>query len=361
MKPGTFLSAFGKLESLVARLPESLQGPILRQITPIKTLFLMQRAPRIVLLGERAAGKSELINSIFDGEVMTAAEEALHDGKWQAFSRSGRGTLRVLDARLPVSGTLAERALAGEMPDLFIFLRRSGTIGTELPADLEHAARLVDFAAKSEGANPRVLGLQCHGDDAARLELHAALHTQPKLETRMIGTLAFTGGPGEIERLVELLGLELPPDAQLELARLSGNRALQSQIAQVVVKSVTAICGAVGTEPIPLADFPILTALQSAMVAGIMHISGREMSVRRAGEFIAALGANIGLGLALREGTRAALKFIPIWGNAVSGAVAAAGTYGIGRAAVAYFIEGVSLPDARTFFRNRKKPALLKR
>ena len=97
------------------------------------------------------------------------------------------------------------------------------------------------------------------------------------------------------------------------------------------------------------------------MVAGIMHISGREMSVKLGAEFLAAVGANLGLGLALREGSRAAVKLVPIWGNAISGAVAAAGTYGVGRAAIAYFIEGVSMKDARGLFRRRKEmPPLLK-
>ncbi len=359
MKPGSFLSLFGKLESLVARLPESLQAPILREITPIKTLFLLQRAPRIVLVGERAASKAELIDAIFGSEVMSSADEAMRDGQWHSFSRGGHGTLRVLDARSPVSATLAESALASEEPDLFIFLRRSETIGDDMPAELAHVSGLVAFAVRKSGATPRMLGLQMGGGSKAREELHAALHTQPQLEGRMIGTLALGDDTGEIDRLVQLLGVEFPPEAQLELARLSGNRALQRQIAQVLVKSVTAICGAIGTQPIPLADFPILTSLQATMVAGIMHISGREMSTRLAGEFIAALGANISLGLALREGARAALKFIPLWGNAVSGAVAAAGTYGVGRAATAYFIDGVSMRDARGYFRSRKNRAAL--
>jgi uncharacterized protein (DUF697 family) len=70
---------------------------------------------------------------------------------------------------------------------------------------------------------------------------------------------------------------------------------------------------------------------------------------------VAALGANIGVGFALRETARAAAKFIPMWGNAISGAVAGAGTYAMGRAATAYFIEGVSLDDARGIFRRKKK------
>ena len=85
-----------------------------------------------------------------------------------------------------------------------------------------------------------------------------------------------------------------------------------------------------------------------------MHISGRELSIKMAGEWIGALGANIGAALALREGARAVLKFIPIWGDFVSGGIAAAGTYGIGKAATAYFIEGVSLAGAKKVMRQRR-------
>ena len=72
---------------------------------------------------------------------------------------------------------------------------------------------------------------------------------------------------------------------------------------------------------------------------------------------IAALGANVGAGMLLREGTRAVLKFFPGWGNVVCGMVAGAGTYAIGRAAIVYFLEGLSLRDARrAYITNRKKP-----
>ena len=147
--------------------------------------------------------------------------------------------------------------------------------------------------------------------------------------------------------------------AELERLRADEDGATPQQIAQVVIKSVTAISAAIGAQPIPLADFPILTSLQATMVASIMHISGREMSVKLAGEFMAALGANIGVGLVLRESARALAKFVPLWGHAVSGAVAAAGTYAMGRAASAYFIEGLSLTAARGIFRRRRKEAPL--
>ena len=356
MKPSTFLSLYDKLERLVRHLPDALQGPILREITPIKTLFLLQRAPRLVLLGRGGAGKVEVLRALFGAEVAQAGEENLSDGTWQTFGEKSRGTLQLLDARRPASLNMLRAALAAEAPDLFIFVRPALGIDDDLAADLEHAAQILACAEQRGGGRAKLLGVLVPGaaDDAerARQELNACLHTRTELSDRMVGTLALGDGG---ERLAELIAIELPGEAQLEMARLSGNRALQKQIAQVVIKSVTAISAAIGAQPIPLADFPILTSLQGTLVASIMHISGREMSVKLAGEFIAALGANIGVGLVLREGARAVLKFVPVWGNAVSGAVAAGGTYAMGRAAAAYFIEGVSLADARGLFRRKKK------
>jgi uncharacterized protein (DUF697 family) len=153
-----------------------------------------------------------------------------------------------------------------------------------------------------------------------------------------------------------LLARSIANEARVEMARIAQDRAAQSEIAQSLVKSTTAICAAIGAQPIPLADLPILTALQLAMVAGVMYISGRERSLRAATEFVGALGVNVGAGMILREGARAMLKFFPGWGNVVCGAVAGAGTYAIGRAAIVYFLEGLSLKDARrAYLSSRKK------
>jgi uncharacterized protein (DUF697 family) len=87
-----------------------------------------------------------------------------------------------------------------------------------------------------------------------------------------------------------------------------------------------------------------------------MHISGRELGLKAATEFFGALGLNIGAGMIFREGARAAIKLIPGWGNAISGGVAAAGTYAVGRSAIAYFVEDVSITEARKFFHLARLP-----
>jgi len=354
MKFSSILALYEKIEGLVYRLPKGLQAPILTEIRPIKTLFLMRRPPRIILTGPNGAGKAELLAALFGADVLLPGEENLSDGRWQGIGRAGRGTLDLLDARRPVSVPLLREALSAKTPDLFVFVRGAGETEDALTADLDHTVQLLGLAAAREGAGPKVLGLLLPvGDDSepARQKLHGALHTRPELSARMVGTPGVTD-----HRLAELIALELPGEAQLEMARLSGNRALQKQIAQVIIKSVTAICTAVGAQPIPLADFPILTSLQGLMVAGIMHVSGREMSAKLAAEFMAALGANLGLGLALRETARASVKLLPGWGNAISGAIAGAGTYSVGHAAVAFFVDGLSIKDARSVFQRGKKP-----
>ena len=353
MKQSVFLSIYEKLESLVQRLPEGLRGPILREITPIKTLFLLQRPPRIVLLGDRAASRTALVNALFGEAVARADEDALQSASWQEFARSGRGALRLLDARLPASLAGLSRALGTEAPDLFLFLHDGSAGERGLAGDLDHATAVVDFADRSHPARAAIVGVPLNENAAPAFD---ALQGRRDLAARTSSVVALNHGG----LLSESIAIELPPEAQLEMARLSGNKELQRQIAQIVIKSVTAMCAAVAAQPIPLADFPILTALQTAMVASIMHVSGREMNAKRAAEFLAAVGANIGTGIILREGARAAVKLVPIWGSAISGAVAGAGTYAIGRAAVAFFIDGVSIADARGIFhRKRKEKPLL--
>src|SRR5256886_9632853 len=109
------------------------------------------------------------------------------------------------------------------------------------------------------------------------------------------------------------------------MIRISRDRHAQLHVAQMLIKSTTGICAAIGAQPIPLADLPVLTVLQVLMVSGIMYISGRERSLRAATEFIAPLGANAGVGMLLPAGTGALRRFFPGRGTWASGMVACRG------------------------------------
>lgn len=373
-----------RLEGFAGKLPAALQKPILQEVTPLKDLFLRQRAPRIVLTGDPAAGPASLFNAIFTAPVApfaAAGDETPPATGWQDFTHTGHGILRLLDARLPAGETpdAVKAALAVESPDLFLLLRDADAEGP-LGPELDRLEALIELAAQNRQTRACVLGVVVSATEAepdagkmeaARVQLHAALASRARIAERLAPTLEVstflrfrldgTFDPESdrrrhIPELVQTLVAELPNEARLEMARLSGAREAQARIAQILIKSITAVSGALGAQPIPLADLPFLLTFQVAMVAGIIYISGREMSLKLATEFLGTLGFNVGLGLAFREGARAAGRavsklLLPGLGNAVSGLVAAGGTYAIGQAANAYFIEGVSLADAQLLFK----------
>jgi uncharacterized protein (DUF697 family) len=371
-----------RLEGFLGKLPATIQKPILHELTPLKELFLQQRAPRFLVTGSNKIALGDFVALIFGSTPSTESREILFElYRWQILNPSARGEIKLLDARgadESAAGKVREE-LKREPADIFFHVDLGSTKRSRREDEL---AQLSAFLTRNDAAHPdaKVIGIavddstgtrsrarsanQSDADVSARLR--AAFDEEKGLRDRVLDVIAFTLPRGVVEQttaapastvLVSLLAKHIPNEARVEMIRISGDRDAQREVAQVLVKSTTAICTAVGTQPIPLADLPILTTLQLVMVSGIMYISGRERSLRAATEFIGALGANVGAGMLLREGTRAVLKFFPGWGNLVCGMVAGAGTYGIGKAATAYFLEGVSLKDARrTYLRSRKKP-----
>ena len=396
----TFLSLFEKVEGLAGKLPGGLHKTVLNAVTPVKDLFLLQRPPRVVLVGDASVGGAGLFNAIFGAPVAPfepAAGSRDHAlAGWQSLAHGGRGVIQLLDARAPgVSPDQGRAALAALAPDLFLFVRDAAAGAGGNPADAaaadaglaEQLATLEDLLAYSdarhgEAHRPSVLPLLVAEaedggpTDAAletpRAQLAATLGARPKLAGRVvlpvraIATFMRFRLDGSfdpesdrrrhVHGLVDALTAELPDEAKLEMARLSGAKEAQRRIAETLVKSITAASGALGLQPIPLADLPFLLAFQTMLVSGVIYISGRPLDARLATKFLTAMGANVGLGLVLREGTRAVAKFVPGWGNVVSGGVAAAGTYAIGRAAVAFFIEGVSIHDAERLLKRTGRP-----
>jgi uncharacterized protein (DUF697 family) len=358
MNQATLLHIVERLEGLLARLPEKIRRPVLTELTPLKELFLQQRSPRFLFIGSSKMPMHRIINTLFTPgaqEQMNVALMPVH--RWIDWSISGHGTISILDARDAGDSAApqVEEDLKRQSADI-IFVFDDGESNFEGPS----AANSVNFMLHlhHEGAlgDAKVIGVS-FGSEKRAAHLEEALKTQSAIRDHLLKVVPFTEvASTETRGLLSILAEELPNEAKIEMIRISRDREAQHRVAQMLIKSTTAICAAIGAQPIPLADLPILTSLQVMMVSGIMYVSGRERSVRAATEFITALGANVGAGMLLREGARAILKFFPGWGNVVCGMVAGAGTYAIGRAATAFFIGGVSLRDARRkYLADRKK------
>ena len=346
-----------KLERLAGRLPSKIRKAVLSELTPLKELFLQQRPPRFLFIGSSKMPTHRIINTLFTPgaqEQMNVALMPVH--RWIDWNISGHGTISILDAR-DAGGSAAaqvEEDLRRQPADV-IFLFDDGESNLARPPATNSMLHLQDEVGGALD-DARVIGVS-FGSEKGAAQLEDALKTQPAIRDRLLKVIQFTEmHSAETRGLLSVLTGELPNEAKIEMIRISRDRDAQHHVAQMLIKSTTAICTAIGAQPIPLADLPILTSLQVMMVSGIMYISGRERSLRAATEFITALGANVGAGMLLREGARAILKFFPGWGNVLCGMVAGAGTYAIGRAATAFFIGGVSLKDARRkYLADRKK------
>ncbi|HKP04850.1 MAG TPA: hypothetical protein VJU77_15970 [Chthoniobacterales bacterium] len=382
-RPG-LLHIIERLEGFLHKLPETIQRPVLHELTPLKELFLQQRPPRFVLSGSNQLPLQEVVATLFGGEQPPAeSRDVLMElFRWHAMDLSGRGAVSFLDARGAEARTIPKiREELEEHPaDILIHLANEGEGVREVQSELENVATFLR-SASAAATKPKVVGVVLRNAKSARHDFHleenrlaanaktkellqTALQEQPGIAEHLLQVVEIASGESgassasQTQSFLSLLARGMPNQARVEMARLAGDRGVQGEIAQSLVKSTTAICAAIGAQPIPLADLPILTALQLVMVSGIMYISGRERSLRAATEFVGALGVNVGAGMLLREGTRALLKFFPGWGNVVCGAVAGAGTYAIGRASIGYFLEGITLNDARrTYLASRKKRA----
>ncbi|MEY2511664.1 MAG: uncharacterized protein QOE26_2427 [Verrucomicrobiota bacterium] len=378
MNRSGLLHIIERLEGFLGKLPETIRRPVLHELTPLKELFLRQRAPRFVITGANTRPLQEIVATLFAWTPQAESREMLMElFRWHAMELGGRGTVSFLDARGADRQTLSkiEEELKTQPADLLLHLADDDSHAIEL-SELDNLATFL--AAHPEGhSQPRVVGVVFHQPDARTHRQHngerpgaAPIRTRSQLQSAL---QQHAGVGPHLLQVVEIrtettdkdaaefmtfLARNMPNEARVEMARIAHDRTTQTEIAQTLVKSTTAICAAIGAQPIPLADLPVLTALQLVMVSGVMYISGRERSLRAATEFITALGVNVGAGMILREGTRALLKFFPGWGNVVCGAVAGAGTYAIGRAAIVYFLEGLTLGDARrTYLSSRKKRA----
>jgi uncharacterized protein (DUF697 family) len=379
MNQPLFLHVVERLESLVGKLPAAIQKPILSELTPLKELFLQQRPPRLLFSGSKKTPLSEIVCTLFAGIASEQLRDiSMENYRWHDLNLGDRGTISMLDARGAdeSAATKIEDELKRQPADIIFFMDDSD--GARKPRK-NYFDNLITCLAWNDKARPdmKVIGIvissakrsagRDHNDDEREPKMPAAFASNAMVGDRLLRVFTFFARGGDSGRearaLMSTLACELPNEARIEMVRISRDRKAQAEIAQILVKSTSAICAAIGAQPIPLADLPILTTLQLVMVSGIMYVSGRERSLRAATEFVGALGANVGAGMLLREGTRAILKFFPGWGNVVCGMVAGAGTYAIGRAAIVFFLEGVSLKDARrTYLTSRKRsarPALL--
>jgi len=147
-----------------------------------------------------------------------------------------------------------------------------------------------------------------------------------------------------IENLVDYIGNNLPDEALLLFSQAIKRKHLLQKISNSLIKRFTTLAGSIGANPLPVGDIFILTPLQILLIVIIAGLSCRDINKSNyekvITEFSTATSIVVGGGMALRELARWILDAtgvgIPV-AALISGAIAGAGTYSIGKLAEAYF------------------------
>lgn len=398
MNDNRFNELVDRVLSVIEHLPDPPRERIKREFTKIKEMIMENRPPRIMIIGRRGAGKSSLINAIFQDKVAEIGAVLSQTGKAEWYTlENTKGAIHILDTRGIGDLTKPESAnfedgiddikdqIKKEYPDAILFLCKAKEVDAHVSEDVRNVVEIRSFVAERHNYDLPVAAVVTQVDelDPKRVEppydneekrrnittavnaLRGALHSSGIESLKIIPVSAYAEYSNgvrsydnywNIDVLVEYLIQVLPNAAQLQLARLSKIKKVQRKFARTLVATTATICGGIAATPIPVGDLIPITAAQIGMIIGIGYLSGRDLSWKSAMEFLAALGVNVGIGLALREAARALGKIaFPVGGEVISASVAFSGTWGIGEAAIAYFIEGASVEEAKQMFKKGKE------
>jgi len=406
----TMARAFARLEQLLDKLPLDVGSDLRARLVLLRTLMLEKRPPALVLVGRRGAGKSSVVNALFGAKVAELGHVTAQTGRgrWFEYERDG-GRMAVLDTRgLQEGSTPAEEvdaksaieSLAAQLrlraPDLVVFVAKASEVDAATDGDLDGLERVYDELRRAHRVEPPLLAVVTHCDllepkavrlheasgeppddvaeklahvEAAEHALASKIDARASLQARHVATLGVSSymswrADGKVraddrwrvQDLAVALFRHLPDAGRAELARATQARQVQDELATTLTKATAAVCAGVAAAPIPVADIIPLTLLQTGLVASIAWIGGRSLDRRGSTEFLAGLGANVGVAFVLRHAVRSLLKIMaPGGGTVLSAAIAFSGTMAVGAAARGYFVDGLSLRDARKIFRREKR------
>ncbi|MBB2481367.1 50S ribosome-binding GTPase [Bacillus sp. APMAM] len=374
-----------------SKLPEKIKKKMREELETLKAFTLDARPARIAIVGRRGAGKSSLINAIFSEMRAEIGDVRARTGmgKWHTY-KSDSGHLEILDTRglgeadkpeEEISEVSAieevQASIKEKCPDAILFLSKAKEVSARIDEDMSQLLELKKTIQIEHEYDVPIIGLVTQVDELSPKSVDKPPFNHPDKEKNIADAIEVlsvklrdaVSNPVKVipiccyvefeadeivydirwnvDSLLDYLIEQLPNEAQMILAKLSKVKSVQKKVARRIGTSVAGVTGAIGASPIPVADLPIVTGLQMAMVTSIALIGGKKIDKKGVIEFFGALGLNVVAGFVLRQIARQLLKIIPVAGNVISGAIASAGTYALCEAAITYFIDGNSMDNVK--------------
>lgn len=381
------MSTLDDLGLVIDRIP--FLGTIKTDLSQLRRVLVDRRAPRILALGAKGAGRTTLANELLaaaalpttsgvsdaaapaDAEARVIAPE----GQWVHVRAAGR-SLDWLELDATDDGKLdatlkdrLERALAEALPDVILLCIEAPAALAELKpvaltlrtvSEMAKARRPEGKGAESVPVLPvltkldHVLGATSidalEGKAIVEREVQAlrtALEASQVPLPRPIACAALPS-PQLLGALADEIYVRLPDAAQVEAARaFPVSRDKKREVARLVVHRASTIAVTIGLAPVPFSDALVLVPLQGLMVTAVAYIGGQPWDARAAAEWMTSIGVLGAAAFGLRWGAQQLVKLVPGAGTLLSASVAGTGTLAMGRSAIAYFIDGPGLRRPR--------------
>lgn len=411
------------MDSLPEGVPEKMKAPIKKAILGDKELKeLMEglnkyRAPRFMMVGRTGVGKSSLINAICGKYLAEVSDVEIGTTGVKAFEyKDGERTLlEVLDTR--GIGESVENAIEGEKPAETVLINKTIQFAPDvilflvpcaardrIDEDIKTLKLIKRKYFKETGIEVPIIVVLNQADRMAPTQyLKPEDYTQQKLENinksmeqkkkifeeyqfkvdHIIAVSSYMDwgvsdeeikemtnaerdslepqfdGRYQIEELITILGDCIDTEARVGLLISSGLNQIIERLAKKFKHIFAGAAGAVAITPIPIADIYILTSLQGILVMFIAMLSGRELNLKSAREFLLNLGGVGAGGLVFRTAAQQFSKLgnfiIPGAGSAISAGIAYSGTEIIGDAAINYYIKDIDLKEIKKMFKKKKQ------
>jgi uncharacterized protein (DUF697 family)/predicted GTPase len=378
------------------------------EITSIMEGIKERRPPRLVVMGRTGVGKSSLINAIF-GEYLaetSAIEVGTKDSQVFQYKKNDEVIFEIIDTRgikenLNALSSTAEEDLKNVIeefePDAFLLLTNGADRSTlredavylkEVYSSLDITVPLVTVITRIDDIEPARIKeptryTQKKKDNIAIKEqqVNQVLEEVGLSDTFIVPVSSYIewnhedpeslspeereelliefDGRYNIDKLVNFLEENIDFRAAVYLMLSNKLDIAIKKIANKFVKVFSTASAGVAITPIPASDIVVLIPIQIVEVTLIAYLSGQKIDSKMAREFILSLGGVALFGLGLRFVAQQGAKFlnllIPGSGSAVSSTIAYSGTYSVGKAAIAYYIDGKTKEQAKKEMEDAKK------
>lgn len=370
-------------------IKEKIMGEVFAEV---RKLIEESRPPVLFLVGRSGHGKSSLLNALANkkvaevGDIKPTTPESV---PYEIFFPDRYATWSVIDTRGIFETTrpngaldedaseILERDILKYKPDIIIHVINSSE-ARNLSNDLKVLKDIKNKLKKETGietptiiamnkidtlGNPRdwppeesgkksalikeSLGYMTKdilkSQEFAKIDLNIGIKGYRIYDSEYLGVIPISSLEGDlwnIETLSDFIGEKLPDEAIIDYYQAQKRKNQLKRLSTSIINRFSTIAGTIGASPVPVSDIVILTPLQLLMISIVGGLSCREFKKETAYEFLTAAGINVGVAFGFRTAAHQLLKLIPVVGWAGSGAIAASGTYAIGKSAETYFFSG---------------------